>query len=1692
MEVGKNQRYGVELSLSSFPLDGTVKGYAQMGDSMSSRLTADYRILEGKMNKLNIIGKLRNLSAHSLSKYTGLLNIQASVLPEWNTEIQFETMQTTGHIENTVSIALGDGARSRVHKIKMQEIVRYEGSLTNNKVDASLSLVYPEKSINYGLSVKHENTENSLKNELQLQYDTNKQIVTDVQLKVSTGNLFSASGDVKLRYPGREAGIQAELSQANNKEYRGTASCQWQAGRRVGVVVHYKDKCEGSRWKYEVDGSLSLPEHGAMNFATIAGYHRGQFAASAEMVKGVDKYRAKVDYTAGNGLNHRMVGQLIVKNNIYGLDAAINNIKEKISGNIELKMPNQHRATAKIEGRMGSILKFASFEVFLDADRDPSKRFLFSGELRSQNEGYDATVNMDILRRVVKGTVSTSLQGNLFSSQWKTNNKFELEWSPTEKVSGSLSSNVVLDRSRQQIGSHVEVTTPYSGFENVSFSLTHLFSNQQWESEITTLLPWGNDVLLSSSGKYSFARSGAAIFSTAQVLTPFKRFEQLSVTISHDHNSRELTNTAELKWGREKRIIYVVNGVRQSSVLKGSVKLTTPFAYIEDISGEMSHTYTGDNYRTTGEFQWAPSKKLSFNSEGNHELSGRRRICTVNFEGTSPFQGFERTQSKITYSNDGVTVNTDVEMKWSRKKITSAFSLSRRNQLYNKNLEGKFLFTSPFRNYENTQLSTSLEITQNAYKINIDAQLPHRSTASLNSQGKMINWNDLEMNAVVIANFPKYMDVQKTSIDIVHKLQNLKLRSTLDASYGNERLTLLAIGLMEQGYNSRNMEFSASVNTPFRGLEELKADFAHNRRGYEYFSKLQMNKNKLSGSLTHKLNIRDALNFETTLEMTSTSSIPTAKMSIVQTSNGRQLEHTSYVLWDKNNKIHLNAQYLDKTFLKEFLVKFTSPFRSYRDLELKASMECQDWEHKGIISFVWDRRQKMTFGADIKNYRWESLNAQLEFTSPFRGYEFYSTIVKYDLTSRQKEAEISFLWDATNRKSVVAKGSYLNSNRVTNLALSLATPFKEYEQVGLTMNYGNVEPERNIYVSYERGWRRILLKGKSIYRSNSVELGVEFSSPYETLREMSALAKYDATSSGLKGEVATEWNKDNKYRAVAQYEVRDTSMEGSIEVFTSFENYEKSSLKTSGSYTSNKIDSQTILEWGKNKVSLNGYFYKGRDMGEVKINVQSSFRKYQDIDLSSSYKIRSGIYEAEVKAKLNQRDEYQGSFKGKYGGSHLAEVQMTLNSPISPIKNVQLILTVDSNSELYELMSTLKWEDQKSGFHLRLNKKLGQFYEAKMKLDTPFEEFKEFSFDSSLRNDRNQFMDGRLIIATPFNALRNFDAYVEFKNDDAGNYINLKINTPIESVNIEGKLSNSQFRPLLASIMVEALRVESSNGRYHESFRKFPGMSFKKISSSINLDIIRWNNAKAKLSVDFPQYSHVLDLSFQQDSDELNFVVNAKSPALTAGEAIASVKASYKDLEQISSEISLEMFGKVNYMNGQYKYSARNMEADIRIESPLLRERAAQLKAKFSRQRGDKVLNGEMSLVIPSTTHQIVAKFENKGRQMLANIKVDSNLLSFSTLETQAKYINSNGRDIEATFSVSTPTSNHQIVGSLKNYEGEKVAQVKIECPFSKYLNPFTITGTMKHEGYSAVDVSLSVSTPGKEIRVAGNMKNDG
>lgn len=1673
--MGKRNRYEGELSLNSFALDGTVKGYAQLGESMASRITAEYKFLEGKTNKINIQGKMRNLSANALIKYNGLLNLQASLLPEWNTELSFETMRTTGHIENTVSVSLGDGARSRVHNIRLQEILRYEGDLKNNKIDGSFSVVYPEKNIDYAVKVSHENTESSLRNNLDVQYDRSKHILSEIQLNVNQDTPFSVSGDVKLKYPGRDTALSASVSETNPKEYTATMSYKWQEGRQASLVVNYKDKTDSSRLKYEVEGELNVPLRSPITFSSVLGSQRGQFAGFAEMNVGVDKYRVKADYAKGNGnWNHRASGQLIFNNIMYGLEAALQNAGNKLSCNAEVKMPNRHRITAKFEGRTGDFIQTGSFETLWDADRDSSKRFGLNGELRSHAEGYESKVIVQIRRRTVTGTLSTSLKGKFLGSQWNTNNKIEVEWSPSEKVTAAFSSNMLLDRSRQEANGQLEITTPYINYENMSISLSHFYANQQWESELSTLLPKRNEIQFSTSGKYLFNRDGATVESKTRLQTTFSQLSDAYLEISHDHSSRELTSKMQFRWAPNRRVTLDASAVAQPSVYKGSLKFTSPFKNFEDLSTEIIHNYSPDHYRTRTEFQWAPRRKVSLNFEGKHVLNGRSRLCTVSVRGSSPFQDFENTAAKISYTNDGTTLNTDVELNWSeRKKIVTSFMASMRNSRYNKNIESKFLVTTPFRNYESYQISTSLETNRNSYKVNVDAQLPYRSTASLNSQGKFLGLNDIELNAVVIGHFPRYMQPQRTSIDFVHKYQNSKLRSSLDTAYNNHRLTVLLNGLAEFGYDTRNIEFSATVNTPFSGYEEMKCNLNHNMRGYEYITKLEANKNALSGTFTHKLSFRDAFNFETTVDVAS-SEFPDAKLSIIQVYNGGRFEHNSYTTWSRNRRITFNAQFLDKSIIKELTLKLTTPFRNYRELELKSSYEHQNWDHKAALSINVDRRHKITLNKSFRNYRWKNVNAQVDFTSTFRGYESHSASFKYDLTAPDKSVEVSYVWDPENRQAVTLKGNFLHSYSLTNAKLEATTPFKNFNQITFSTKFENNSPEYILNVVYTRESRRIVLNGKALLRKHKSEILVDFQSPFESIKNVKSVARYEISEKGFSTMISFDWNRE-KYLIKGEYRLVGGAAGAKLNLLTPFRGFRTIDIQSDVNYGGAEVQGDLVINWEKdNNIVINALYSKRRNGRGLKIDIRTSFDNYEQINFDTSYKAVPGLYEGELKTSLSRDKVYEGKIAIKSDEDHLFDIKVEISSPDDRLRNLKLAATIDSERDSKRVESSFKLNENESTFAALFKHEGDRFFETNIRLDTPYQNFRMFSLQSSLTRNSYESIDARLKLETPFDVLRKLDVQTEAKTENSESVASFYLSTPHNKFNLKSKVSNLQFQPFNADVEIDT------------SF-----LSIKKFSAIAEINIVQWDNSKMILSLSTPRSKHLLDTALLKDENFLNFHFKVESPAIPASLAVITFKSSYENEKNIEAECSLQLFGDVHYLNGQISMSDKNSEVQIRLVSPQLPEKKADITASLHRRRNNKNIEGKLSFTIPSSTHEITLKYESKNSQIIGNLKIDSSILKSSPFEAQAKYTNSNGKDLEASFTATTPEATHSIIASLKNYDGEKYVELKVECPTVGLLNSLSITGTLKQENFEAVEGSLSIAARGKVLRIAGNMKND-
>ncbi|XP_054710208.1 apolipophorins-like [Uloborus diversus] len=1673
-ELGRTGRYIGELTLNSFVIDGTVKGYAQAGDSMSTKINAEYKFLDGIKNKINFQGKVRNLSANALMKYTGLVNLETSLLPEWNTEVSFETMQTTGHIENSVAISLGDGVRSRMHKIRMQKIIKYEGNLKNNKISSAFSLSYPEKNIDYSLelnqdmNINERNTVGQYKNSMKLVYDARKQLNSDLMLDINLENSKYVTADMKVNYPGRESKLRVELSEEGQKEFKGVLSCQWQSGKVATAQVRFKDMSDGGLIKYELESGVNLPWRNPIISLSTVTVKQGWYSAHSELTTGLDKYRAKADVSVGNGINHRMMMSFVKNNDLYSLEMSVQNIRNKINSQFELKRPHHQRIASKFEGRFDRAFKTATLEVLWDADRDTSKRFGLNGEIRKQNDGYDGKFTVQIRRRTITGFLQTNLQGELLSRNWRTENKLVVEWSPAEKAALEFSAGALFDRSRQQINNHIEISTPYYGYENITFNLNHEYSNQQWQSEMSSFLPGNNRILLSSNGKYSFTSGGASLETRAQFQSSWKKMEEASFALSHDHSLKELSSKAEISWGKEQALMQI-SGVKQDSMITGSFKINSPFDNFRDVSAEVTQNMAPGNYKTRGTVQWASRRRISFNFEGIHMFQGRRRICTITLTTSTPFRGYENCLGKGTYSNDGSVLSTDMEMTWNRNKVAASFNGSMRKGVNDNNLEAKLQFTSPFKNYEHVMLSSSLELSRNSYKINIDTQLQNRPTVSFNSQGKMKSLSDIEVNAVVISQIPRYIP-ERATIDFVHKLQDSSVRTSLDTFYGDRRFTVLVQGLHENAYGSRNAELSVVANTPFFGYEDMKLEFAHNSLGYEYNTKMTLNKNEKSGSVVHKLLLRDALNLETNIELTS-NVIPHAKMSLSQKYDDRLLEHRTDIVWDRSKKINVNAQLLTKPFSKEFSFKVNTPFRTVREVEFKTSIDCQNWDHKGSMSAQWNKYNKVTLNGDLRNYRWQNVNSRLEFSSTLNGYEFYSVAAKYDLTAPQKSAEFTYEWDSNNKKAVTVKGNYLLTYSLKSAEFVLTTPFKEVNNLNLGVSFVRKPSQKNLNVMFHlQGERNFQFNAKSDVRNGKGEISYDLNNSFgTTLKQTKGHVKYANRNDGMNGEILGTWNDEDKFHLTSELKAAYGKLR--ISASTPIYGYEKLILDVEGDFEQPEKPIKVTCRWGADGVLSVGTRYKeNREQSELITTVTSSFENYRSVIVRSEYTMRPGSYAGSILATVNDRNAYEGSVNFANKANNL-ELSFSLNTPHPPLRNVQISSNLDWNGESKSFDGILKWEGKEAKITFSHTSGAQQNYKSKLRIETPFKNYRLFSCESSLRLNGMQSINGRMSVITPFKSIRTLDLTADFKNDNSGSSLSFEASTPEEKLSVEGKVSNRQFQPLIVSLDIDA-----------------PFLKLQKVSSRAEVNVARWNNSKAKLSTNSPFFNHALNVELLAGKTGMGFEGTVESTAIASGKVRVSVKANYIQNRDINADATVELFNNVHSITAQFVDTGREMRIESRVDSSLLPENELQVVGVLSRRRSKVDL--KISFTVPSATHKVETKYEAKGNQITANMKVDSDILPFSSVDSQVKYINNNYRDIETELSIKTPDSVHSIVWNAKNYPTEKFAEIKINCPFSEYLDSFSVTGSFKNNNDAEIDGSLSVSSMGKDIRIAGNMKN--
>ncbi|KAK3581896.1 hypothetical protein CHS0354_024209 [Potamilus streckersoni] len=517
---------------------------------------------------------------------------------------------------------------------------------------------------------------------------------------------------------------------------------------------------------------------------------------------------------------------VIASNNILSFDVSINNngdtsleLKTPISGYEKVSLQTSMK-TENQENVYGGSLSFNSSNTFTVETRyrfDSIKRFnvviktpyasLQSVQIDVRGQGYISSFSADASVEILPVMNRMSLSGRMntlngLSCKLRLDTPFRqfsyLQVTANSKKLGEVRTSVLeieymprkvlkmesvynLSDLRKFQGTFT-LTTPFVGFDYSNFDFIYD----------------GN-----KNGKYNLAINFDILSEVkAEIIlqTPIDGFEQSSVSLVHTGSLRDFVSRAEVSYGRNKKYSAEAK-ININSSTNVELTLLTPLQDYRVSQLLFTHNWDLSDFKSHAEILISEDKStldFTFSSRGN--IMSSIAITSAYF---GPI--------KASFSHQGpmTNLNTRMQAEYGRQSIFIQAKLNAASGVV-----GTLLLRTPFRHFENHQLTFSYDGTPtnfqssakyvfNAESVSIDVSIANEpaTTGTVTIKSPWFK--------PILTSFTLEMTPKNIHIAALVNYDKKKMQ-------GDARLDI-----------EDNIHASASLTTPFEGLEELTATFDH-------------------------------------------------------------------------------------------------------------------------------------------------------------------------------------------------------------------------------------------------------------------------------------------------------------------------------------------------------------------------------------------------------------------------------------------------------------------------------------------------------------------------------------------------------------------------------------------------------------------------------------------------------------------------------------------------------------------------------------------------------------------------------------------------------------------------------------------------------------------------------------------------
>ncbi|RUS87830.1 hypothetical protein EGW08_004429 [Elysia chlorotica] len=930
--------------------------------------------------------------------------------------------------------------------------------------------------------------------------------------------------NVELKNPDRRMVLQMNGEKAKH-QLDGSIVASWDADRDENKRI----TLTGSTYNKESRNSISLGGDLAFTspfekFENLAGsWKYGSDEAQHDILGKINlgserNFMTKVNVEKPISLKHLVASieaETPYKNMLKASANIFHSWEDKVSTVLKGTLNEEH-AMLDLEGK-GSLKNFAGKATFTSTVEN-AQEITATASHAIKPEDISVTVEVSHNTQVYRGDLS----GHYARTGWdiKTNGDLTFN-SPTSKMSTSWEHN----NSKRNIHSK--------------------FNSKLDEDNL--------DIQLEASHESSRIEK---ITGELKIDSSLKPVRDVVISFTHTHGDDMLKTKAELtKKGKTKALSDIKLSKSEG---KAGIDFTLKSPFFKDISGNVDATYKNYPISASGEFEWAPAKKVTVQTTVNAE---RWDDASVDITLTTPASDYKTINLRASNKKEGAELISHANLDYGNR---NTIDLETRHAFNDQNKMARLRLSTPFENVRSletglrfdgkaTDFDSSADFEMvplvgkfqgsakyhygNGMTANLRLDTPYPDypyfelAASSNEQGRLRKSRiearlhprevysadatysfDLPISFEANVNSP-YPEYDNLGLMIQHNHSPSSVASHGELRYQPDKKIE---GDLNADWSS-NIEGSMLLTTPFSGYEESKVIVRHqgDMKDFSSHGEIDVAQKKVVADATFKAG------YTTDGEFILSSFIPQmerVQVNVMKKGNAKNFkgELSIYVNDEKTEVVYDHK--LKKSVLQTSL-KLKTPFTETLKLSL---------EHKGQSDYSFNNDISASYG---KKY---TLDTDLSLSCDHPNVKSHGSI-KYKIGSPQNIARFNFnkfgeLKDMTfnskgsfNDDEINVNGKWKHTDGL-EAQVELNTPFENFKSTGINLSHqGHLK-------AFRSSGRVTYMDNKSISGAidlttdvpRQIRLDSNIETPFETFPSASIAFNhdYDEDLKSIKGDIS--------------------------------------------------------------------------------------------------------------------------------------------------------------------------------------------------------------------------------------------------------------------------------------------------------------------------------------------------------------------------------------------------------------------------------------------------------------------------------------------------------------------------------------------------------------------------------------------